>query len=450
MEYLLDINNIDENTLNNITLHSPTPIQGGSYLAKTTLNGNPILFQMPQCTTKRGIATSGKRYYCDLLFNYDHNKVIEFIENLETVVRDKILDKNELWFQDPPSLEDIEYNWNDSIKQTKQNFYLRTYVGSVKNVNNSVSVYDSNQNKISIDLVKPNSNIITIVEITGLKFSSSSFHINYCLRQIMLLEEKKPLFNKCLINFSKPSTSQKMVDKDLDNDDNLSDKNSSSELTEPKLTIETEKSNSLEETSNLVTDESENTNILNSETEKTDNVEETEKTDNVVETEKTDNVEETEKTDNVEETEKTDNVEETDNVDNDLEILSPETNKNSDMIDSHEQYPDSESEQEITNDRQHLEKTVKNENNPIIENNTLDTLDIKEVDLQIPEEDEMFQLKKPDTVYLDIYRQALEKAKDAKIKAIQAYLELKEIKNKYMIEEIDEDDENFNELTIDF
>ena len=151
--------------MNNITLHSPTPIQGGSYLAKTTLNGNPILFQMPQCTTKRGIATSGKRYYCDLLFNYDHNKVIEFIENIETVVRDKILDKNELWFQDPPSLEDIEYNWNDSIKQTKQNFYLRTYVGSVKNVNKSVSVYDSNQNKISIDLVKPNSNIITIVEI---------------------------------------------------------------------------------------------------------------------------------------------------------------------------------------------------------------------------------------------------------------------------------------------
>ena len=44
---------------------------------------------------------------------------IGFIEDLETVVRDKILEKNELWFKDPPSLEDIEYNWNGKILQQK-------------------------------------------------------------------------------------------------------------------------------------------------------------------------------------------------------------------------------------------------------------------------------------------------------------------------------------------
>ena len=80
MEYLLDINNLDESTLHNIKLHSPVPIQGGSYLAKMTLNNNPLLFQMPTCSTKRGVVTSGKRYYCDLLFNYDHSNVIEFVE----------------------------------------------------------------------------------------------------------------------------------------------------------------------------------------------------------------------------------------------------------------------------------------------------------------------------------------------------------------------------------
>ena len=122
MEYLLDINNIDEQTLHKLKLHSPTPVQGGSYLAKMTLNGNRILFQMPKCSTKKGVITSGKRYYCDLLFKYDNSHVIDFIENIEMIIRDKILDRNELWFQDPPSLEDIEYNWNDSIKQTKQNF----------------------------------------------------------------------------------------------------------------------------------------------------------------------------------------------------------------------------------------------------------------------------------------------------------------------------------------
>ena len=79
-----------------------------------------------------------------------------------------------------------------------------------------------------------------------------------------------------------------------------------------------------------------------------------------------------------------------------------------------------------------------------------DDLEIKEVELDMPEEEELFQLKKPDTVYLDIYNKALQKAKDAKIKAIQAYLELKEIKNKYMIQEVDEDDDNFNDLHLEF
>ena len=58
MEYLLDINNLDKNSLSNLKLHSPIPIQGGSYLAKITLNDNPVLFQMPKCSTKKGIVST--------------------------------------------------------------------------------------------------------------------------------------------------------------------------------------------------------------------------------------------------------------------------------------------------------------------------------------------------------------------------------------------------------
>ena len=203
MEYLIDINNTDEDYMSNLKLHSPMPIQGGSYLAKLTLNCNPILFQMPKCSTKKGIVSSGKRFYCDLLFKYDDTNVIDIIETMENIIRDKVFEKSELWFQDPPTLEDIEYNWNESVKQTKQNFYLRTYVGNSKNVKSTISVYNSNQQQISMEDITPSSNIITIVEVTGLKFSSSSFHINYCLRQVMVLEEA-PIFNKCLISVAQP------------------------------------------------------------------------------------------------------------------------------------------------------------------------------------------------------------------------------------------------------
>lgn len=461
MEYLLDINNIDDNTLHNIKLHSPTPIQGGSYLAKMTLNDKPILFQMPKCSTKRGVVSSGKRYYCDLLFTYDHTNVIDFVENIEMVARDKVLDKNELWFQDPPSLEDIEYNWNDSIKQTKQNFYLRTYVGNVNNVEKSVSVYNSNQEKINIDSILPSSNIITIVEITGLKFSSSSFHINYCLRQIMVLEEEKPIFNKCLINFSK--------------------KPSPTSTPTPSTTL----TNTDEKQTDDETNDLEKTNTLSStETQELENVDiqDTDKDDSKTKKFITNPLTLTSITSL--ENKKGEIV---DNDNKDLEILALNSQGTTSLMkDTHEQYPetdsDTETNQSPTNDLEETNKTELNlkqspNQQSIVDENTSkpidddknadnhetkedintnintninkDNLEIREVDLQIPEEDELFQLKKPDTVYLDMYRQALEKAKEAKIKAIQAYLELKQIKNKYMIQEVDEDDDNFSELNFE-
>jgi len=409
MEYLLDINKIDYTTLDNIKLHSPVPIQGGSYLAKATLHGNPILFQMPQCSTRRGVINSGKRYYCDLLFNYDHTNIIEFIEKVETVVRDKILDKNELWFQDPPSLEEIEYNWNDSVKQTKQNFYLRTYVGNVKTVGKHVTVYNSNQKKINIDSILPNSNIITIVEITGLKFSSSTFHINYCLRQIMVLEEKKPLFNKCLINFTpkKPINEpwKDVNDNTLEKEDHeINNKDLEKPDDDFNIKLELEKE---DDEINNNDDEEINDISVNS-------ISDEKSTDNPM-------------------------IE-----DDDLVILSQ---NQPDSVNTHEEYPESESEHDIdtsNNFLSDLEKTTENLDNKMV------NLEIKEVELKIPEEEELFHLKKPDTVYLDIYKQALEKAKEAKIKAIQAYLELKQIKNKYMIQEVDEEEvDNLNELNFE-
>jgi len=438
MEYLLDINQLDERSLSNLKLHSPIPIQGGSYLAKITLNDNPILFQLPKCSTKKGIISSGKRFYCDLLFKYDDSNVIDFIEELETVVRDKILEKNELWFQDPPSLEDIEYNWNESIKQTKQQFYLRTYIGNTKNIKSTISVYNSNQEQISLDDVNASSNIITIVELTGLKFSSNSFHMNYCLRQVMVLEEK-PIFNKCLINFSSNKNVLKNQEKQQDiqvenKDDTNKEILKEKDLENTTLTNENIKLN-IEENDNMGEkvlqndDMEDDLDILNT-------------TNNLAETsEITDNS--NKELENIHKN--TDNLEETNNNE---EELDSNQNKNNDSEKENIEKQENESNTELQeNKNEDFENTtIKVETNV----EQPDDLEIKEVELDMPEEEELFQLKKPDTVYLDIYNKALQKAKDAKIKAIQAYLELKEIKNKYMIQEVDEDDDNFNDLHLEF
>ena len=45
--------------------------------------------------------------------------------------------------------------------------------------------------------------MISILEVSGLKFTSQSFQLEFMLRQIMIIKDK-PIFNKCLIKISNP------------------------------------------------------------------------------------------------------------------------------------------------------------------------------------------------------------------------------------------------------
>ena len=68
---------------------------------------------------------------------------------------------------------------------------------------------------------------------------------------------------------------------------------------------------------------------------------------------------------------------------------------------------------------------------------------LQEVNLTLDEKDSI-TLKKPNEIYLDIYRQAREKAKKAKQQAIKAYLEAKRIKELYMLEIVDSSEEDLD------
>jgi hypothetical protein len=72
---------------------------------------------------------------------------------------------------------------------------------------------------------------------------------------------------------------------------------------------------------------------------------------------------------------------------------------------------------------------------------------LTEVDLSDTLENslETLTLKKPNEVYYEIYCRAREKAKEAKKNALAAYLELKNIKKTYMLDDIDDSDSDFDE-----
>ncbi len=76
---------------------------------------------------------------------------------------------------------------------------------------------------------------------------------------------------------------------------------------------------------------------------------------------------------------------------------------------------------------------------PVLAQPAIKKNEIEEVTIDYDEvEDDSIFLKKPDEVYYELYKKAREKAKQCRIAAIEAYLEAKQIKTKYML--FDEDD----------
>ena len=103
-----------------------------------------------------------------------------------------------------PSLDEVEYNWNDSIRSYKGSFNLiRTFIGKNKSLNKlNIQIYDDNESELHLENIDEKKSVICILEIKGFKFSSQSFHLEIYLRQVMILNEK-PIFSKCLIKTTK-------------------------------------------------------------------------------------------------------------------------------------------------------------------------------------------------------------------------------------------------------
>ena len=104
-------------------------------------------------------------------------------------------------------MDEIEYNWNDSVRTRKDYYLIRTFIHKPKGINKvALQIYDTDENALTIDQVDSDKKVVSILEIIGLKFSSNSFHLEICLRQLMVINEK-PIFNKCLIKLNSKKSS---------------------------------------------------------------------------------------------------------------------------------------------------------------------------------------------------------------------------------------------------
>jgi hypothetical protein len=320
-------------------LATPTSITGGAYFTRIILNNKPLYIQTPKSLTKQGFVKSGKKIYTDLMFDNNESILINWFENLEAKCQELIHEKGNEWFESQLDKNDIESAFTSTIKLFKSGkFYLLRV-----NVKPNVKIYNDLDEIISFENINNDSNIISILEVQGIKFTSRNFQIDIELKQSMIVSPD-PFMEECFIK--KPLLNNKKY--------SLEEKKVNFEKTNNKNFFENEK----------------------------DNIEEKEN-----------------RKDSVEENDLFNN---TNFIENSISIIDEEKDLN----------------------------------------------ELKEFDFNNIEEDlAPLTLQKPNEVYYKIYKAAREKAKQAKKEAILAYLEVKNIKKTYMLNDLDESDSDLENLS---
>ena len=380
-----------------IYLGPPSTLAGGAYFTRIMYNNNKLLYlQTPKCLTKQGFVKSGKKIFADLMFDNNDTVFINWIENLESKCQELIHNKGDAWFQTKLEKDDIETAFTSPFKIYKTGKYYLLRV----NVKPNIKIYNETDTVIKIEDITPDKNIISILEIQGIKFTSRNFQIEIELKQSMVVSPD-PFLDECFIK--KPTKRSTPADNILTSNVTLATSAIDTSTFSP-VTI------NLENTDDGF-DKNDETNVDN------DN-DDTNTLDEMNSSVLSNSLE--------------DFIKDTANELNkpmetkDLEIHNVSNTNNTNEF----------SNENLVLEIEELVDSYKKEDPNVLE----------EVDLSssLVNSLESITLKKPNQVYYEIYKKARDKAKECKHAAIAAYLEAKNIKKTYMLDD-NESDSDFDD-----
>lgn len=189
-----------------LTCISPSSIAGGNYFIRILQNPGqkPLYIQPPKCSTKQGVVKSGKKMYCDLLFKHEDEQFTEFLEGLELFCRSQIFKNKDKWFDSDLTEEDIEESFSPTAKLYKSGKLHSVRVNiPIRMGKCSLKVYNEEEQDVEIETVRENIQLMTILEVQGIRCSARNFQIDMEVKQMMTLKAVD-LFEKCV--FAKPSS----------------------------------------------------------------------------------------------------------------------------------------------------------------------------------------------------------------------------------------------------
>jgi hypothetical protein len=409
-----------------LSLAQPNALQGGSYFTKLLNNNNPLRIQLNQCSTKQGIVKTDKKLYCDLMFKNDDNSFIKWLEKFEQKCHQLIFDKKHLWFHTDFDFSDLENTFTSPMRIYRSGSFVlvRVYIQNSKLIkkNNSCLVYDENETLLSLDDMKVTNNIIPLITIEGIRFSSRSFQIDITLNQVMVLKDVPDLNSHCAIKINNPFENRINLERKGDN-------------TIPKKENNTNNDAEGEEVGEEAAEEAEGEEVREEEAEEVrEEVREEEAEAEAEEVREEVREEEA----GGEEVRKEEAIEEETGGEEVREEEAGGERSDQTIIKESED----EKKDENINEKQEIINGGEADKNEKISKPLEDlTEKLEEVTLDLNNNLETIKLKKPNEVYYAIYRAAREKAKNARKLAVEAHLEAKKIKTAYMLDEIDESED---------
>ena len=408
--------------LNSISLSHPEGRQGGSFYTKILYNQRPLYFQTSKSLTRQGVVKTGKKYYCDLMFDMNTSASnLNMFECLEEKCIDILYKKSDIWFANKLDKNDIELAFNPIVRTYKsgKKYLIRVNIKGDESGPN-VTTYNENEESCTIEDLSNESEIISVLEMKGLKFTSKLFQIDLELKQLMILDSN-PEFKNCIIKQNNKCV--KSFEKEQNLVYNSGNNDTQEEYSNLTVSLGDSLDNSLDDSlNNSLGGSLGDSLILPSEYVKSSDNE---------------------------------------TMYNELSVSDgPNNNTNDEYVngdncdylgETNDNHNNNEHNKEFI-DNDNINSTIK-EKDIILEspsNNILETQDdnlsdLVEVDLDIIDENlETIKIIPPSETYFKIYKEIREKAKDAKKNAIKAYLEAKQIKNLYMLDDISDSDSDID------
>jgi hypothetical protein len=352
------------------------------------------------------------------MFDNNDTVFINWIENLESKCQELIHNKGDAWFQTKLEKDDIETAFTSPFKIYKTGKYYLLRV----NVKPNIKIYNETDTIIKIEDITHEKNIISILEIQGIKFTSRNFQIEIELKQSMVVSPD-PFLDECFIK--KPTKrSQPLVENTTTATSALTTATSALTTATSALTTATTTFSPITINLENISNDDDNNDTDNDNNNNNNN-------------------------DNNNDNDEMNTSFLSNSLDDFIKDTANELNKPMETKDLEIHNKSSTNTNNFSNENLILEIEELNDSYKRKDPNVLEEVDLSS---SLENSLESITLKKPNQVYYEIYKKARDKAKECKQVAIAAYLEAKNIKKTYMLDDNDSDsdiDDDFDKYEND-